>query len=457
MPGHAQLVHAKTMIRRVQRVAGSSVPAIRKVSASALARFGLADEIVRLANAPTRGSRVEGRPLVALPDWTPLAMGRVRFSVNPGAADALPTTVDITIADPQVPSVSTPGSTVVSEVSLVGIVLDNDVAHQYIDGVLTIAPKGSTLAGEWRHFVLTFRETSPDAPSANTALSESRVRVASTTDEGQPAHRVGTDQAAFVIQEHGASLSSLLDVDGHDWIAYHAEPDDQPTGAKSIFRGVPNFPFPEGHFHPGFESSDAVVVSAGPLRAVIRCSSKDGKWAYELTIYPTHIRHVVTKADRAFWWLYEGTPGGEDHDGRCQNFRVHRNGHPESAGDVSWEMVSADTAWAAFRVPGMGTAFGRTLFVGRAGAGHPSSYYLSADNGAPIAPGGRGAMTVFGFGRSGMEATIMPADLPATFVMGLAEPTNATDLERQVLTALASWTTAVEPYEPHTTVTCDAT
>jgi hypothetical protein len=425
MPANAYFSQAKVMI---QRALGSSVPAVRRVTASAAAR----------AKKPKSSNKgpVSSRPPVTTPSWSATAVGRVQFSINPGSNDTVATTVDIAVVKPS----TTFASTVVTEFSVNGKIVDANVAHQYIGGVLTIAVKGSTLAGQWRHFVVTFLPT-PAKPTA------ARVKLEWSDDEGQKAHRIDTDHATFVIQHDGASLSSMLDDNGADWIGYHAAPDDKATGAKSIFRGIPNFPFPEGHFHPGFTSSHTEILSEGPLRTVIRSESGDGKWAYESTIYPSHMKQVVLKADRAFWWLYEGTPGGETEDRYCRPFQVARSGNAESPSQTAWEMTSAGLSWAAFRVPGLGTPYGRSLFVGRAGTGLQSSYYLASDSGSPIAAGQRGAMTVFGFGRSGMNATIAPTELPATFVVGLAEPTDARDLERQVLTALTKWTTSVQPFE----------
>ena len=67
---------------------------------------------------------------------------------------------------------------------------------------------------------------------------------------------------------------------------------------------------PAGHFHPGATTSTTTLRSSGPLKVTLR-STAPGGWSTEWAIYPDRARMQVLAAPSAYWFLVEGTPGGQ--------------------------------------------------------------------------------------------------------------------------------------------------
>jgi len=60
-----------------------------------------------------------------------------------------------------------------------------------------------------------------------------------------------------------------------------------------------------------------IVIALGltfvrtPDRLTLESTTKDGKWACRWEIFDSHAELTVLKADTPYWFLYEGTAGGE--------------------------------------------------------------------------------------------------------------------------------------------------
>ena len=343
-----------------------------------------------------------------------------------------------------------PASVRVIEIDAGGQVVNADVPHQFDRGVspsLVFLLTGATAASATRRYAVYFdvgATTIPAKPvTARVKLEENQA------DEGQDGFRVSTRGAAYSYQRKGGSFSSLVDKDGNDWLSYHPEPGAGPNGAGGAYRGMPNFHFPDGNFHPGFEVSDTEVLANGPLRVVLRSTSTTGgSWAYETAFFPDFARSTVTKAASEYWFLYEGTPGGESGRGGVKAFKVLRADGEEYGHRDSWSTKFKDEAWVSFRSPGLSGPYGRSLFLAH-NTTHKGfdSYYLAREDGSGVGADDLGSMTVFGFGRDNGKMSLSKDDLPNRFTFGLMEPTDATDAAAKVRGAYRDVSTTTGPIE----------
>jgi hypothetical protein len=261
----------------------------------------------------------------------------------------------------------------------------------------------------------------PGRPS--TPAGQQVKLLADARDEDDNCFVIETPMFRCYFQQYGSAISSLLDRDGKDWINYRAAPGVGPRGSFGAYRGMPNFPAPPGMFHPGLNLATTQVISSHPQRIELRSTSKsEPRWAYQTIIYQDRIEMTVLDAPVDYWWLFEGTPGGESATGGTIDFRTMRAGESDIPAAQSW---SGKTPWAGFRVPRLGSNFGRTLIVAHTATSQPkSSYYLANGIGSPIGTGEEGAMTVFGFGRDSGKAYV-DHRTPQTFTFAMIDATDA--------------------------------
>jgi hypothetical protein len=262
----------------------------------------------------------------------------------------------------------------------------------------------------------------------STASTTSQVKLlAEARDEDDDCFVIETPMFRCYFQKRGSALSSLIDRDGKDWINYRAEPGVGPRGSFGAYRGVPNFPAPPGMFHPGLNLATTKVVSTHSARIELSSTSNtEPQWSYRTVVYADRVEMTVLNAPVDYWWLYEGTPGGESATGGTLDFRTMRAGESDGAASQSW---SGKTPWAGFRVPGLGTPFGRTFLVAHTASSQPkSSYYLANGVGSPVSSGDEAAMTVFGFGRDSGKAYVDHRN-EQTFVFAMLDPKDAKQVE----------------------------
>ena len=136
--------------------------------------------------------------------------------------------------------------------------------------------------------------------------------VAKTAHLDRTHYRVVTPAATYLLDSASGGLSSMIDRDGNDWIAFKPEPwGEYPPSAASAYRGVPNLVFRgafDGAGHPGHDGVISDVVGANQ----IACRTPGGPWAWTWTFEPSHARLDVTGVSdtAAYWFLYEGPAGG---------------------------------------------------------------------------------------------------------------------------------------------------
>ncbi|MEM9141431.1 MAG: VCBS repeat-containing protein [Bacteroidota bacterium] len=130
----------------------------------------------------------------------------------------------------------------------------------------------------------------------------------------RPHFIIKTNTAIYYYDIAGGGFSRILDVFGNDWIGYRAEPWNQyPASAASAFRGLPNLVFASkkdmGAGHPGHDKCVSEFVA--PNKIYTR--TKSGLWEWQWTFCADHAKLEIlhTEDDVPYWFLYEGTPGGQ--------------------------------------------------------------------------------------------------------------------------------------------------
>ena len=230
-------------------------------------------------------------------------------------------------------------------------------------------------------------------------------------------YKIETPQATYYLDKVGAGLSSLIDRDGNDWLSFRPEAG---TGAGGEYRGFPNAVFKEAgsYFHPRNAGTDpcvTIVEEVRPQRVVISALSGNGLWAGRYEFTPDACIFTLTKMpmDHKYWILYEGTPGGEydDDDWWMTSSQANRQSLlSKHESDID------GPEWIAFG----DKKLDRTLFLSHlTDDPHPDCFYQMQKK-----------MTVFGFGRDGMQKFL--DSVPESFSIGLVESTDHEVVGRKV-------------------------
>jgi hypothetical protein len=234
-------------------------------------------------------------------------------------------------------------------------------------------------------------------PSQPAAVKPRLEVVDGVAHEGQESYKIVTHNAIYYYHKAGAGFASLIDMDGNDWLSFHPW-----GGSDGKYRGIPNLVHPEGYFHPGGARCTSHLVHSGSLKATIASQSLDGRWACMWEIYPDSARLTVLTADKPYWFLYEGTPGGKlDLDA---DYCIRAPGKPTPASE-KWDEVLPQPEWVMF---GDGKRKRVLYLVHHDADDKIDSYWPMQKN-----------MTVFGFGRKDLKKYM--TKVPAHFTIGLAD------------------------------------
>ncbi len=278
-----------------------------------------------------------------------------------------------------------PGSLRVVEIDATGAVIDAAVPFQFdpdnpggTRGALIWLLTGTTPASTTRLYHLYFDTTGTGHPAATVTP---RVTLTdNVTDAGQAAYRIATPSGTWYYQKAAGGFSSLVDTAGNDWISYSTA-----SRASGEYRGIPNAIYPEGEFHPGATGSTSRIVAAGPLKVTLESTTTDNAWQERWEIFPGYATMTMTRAAHAYWFLYEGTPGGAVD----ANDTVTRSTGTTTPLATAWTGDLPAPEWAYFSDP----AAGRSLFAAHHTDDTAIDSYWLMNN----------AMTVFGFGRNGLD------------------------------------------------------
>lgn len=291
-------------------------------------------------------------------------------------------------------------------------------------GTLSVLLGGNTAAGATRSYHVYFDSTSKGIGPAT--IAPLVVTTDGIIDEGLDTVRVQTDVGSYYFDKDGGGFSSIVDIDGNDWIGHNAA-----FGSAGSYRGVPNLVYPEGYMHPGEDGVTTTIVSQGPLKTTLRAEADGGAWVTLWEIRPTSARMTVLAAPADYWFLYEGTPGGSLD--LASDVVVRSDGTQTTAGQA-WSGDLSGEEWVYFGDPNVG-AGGRSLYVvNHVDDGAVDSYYPMEGN-----------MTVLGFGRSG-TARYLDA-VPSTFTLGITEGVDFPSVSSELRSEFRDLATSVGPAE----------
>jgi len=281
-------------------------------------------------------------------------------------------------------------------------------------GKITFMADGKTPANLTRifHVYFSHAETAHSPPSFKPL-----VRLTNAVEyQGQESFKIETQNATYYYHKQGAGFAGIIDKDGNDWLGYR--PGGGPAGE---YRGIPNMGYPEGYCHPGKTVSNSKIISSGPIKVSIFSVSNDGKMECNWDIFPSYARLTVLKMRTPYWFLYEGTPGGkldEDSDYCIRPDTPNGNRTPAKFkwdGDISEPGHSGE--WLCFGDDN------RAIFL----IHHEDDEAI--DSYWPM----QGQMTVFGFGRKGLNKFMEMA--PAHFTIGLCECSSFEEFSKVINSA----------------------
>jgi hypothetical protein len=300
------------------------------------------------------------------------------------------------------------GGTRVVELGSDAEVKDTAVPVQVDPGSVALLLKGRTGPNETRRYHVYFGGTqSPKPPARVTVLDDGDCA-------GQKSFRIKTSSATYCYQKEGAGFASLVDTAGNEWIGYR-------PGGRSAgeFRGIPNLGKEFGH--PGYQGATGAasrLVSAGPLRATIISERIGGNWAAKWEIFPTHARMTLLRADKPYWFLYEGTPGGKLD--LAAGFQVTSDGMRRNLAQI-WSGDLPAPEWIYF---GNSDSKQVLFLVKHDDDEAPDQYWPMEGN-----------MTVFGFGRQYRCCGQYLAETPARFTTGLTQNGSFDTVRRRIESA----------------------
>ncbi len=236
------------------------------------------------------------------------------------------------------------------------------------------------------------------------------------TWQGQKSIRVRIPAATYYYHKQGAAFASIIDKDGNDWLSYKPGVGARSkSGSGGKYRGLPNMGYPEGYCHPGKTVSSSILANSGGDKVSIISESDDGKMKCRWDIYFAHATMTVIKMRAPYWFLYEGTPGGKLNVE--SDFCVRGDGTKTLLSE-KWEGDLSDSGiggeWLYFADPAVNRSF---YIVNHNDDDAIDSYWAM-----------NGEMTVFGFGRKGLNKYIKKT--LARFTIGFCDSTDFETVSR---------------------------
>jgi hypothetical protein len=175
--------------------------------------------------------------------------------------------------------------------------------------------------------------------------SEARgIRIFPDDYENRSHFRIETKSLTYYYDVKGGGFSRIIDKYGNDWISFKMQPwGEYPAAAASAFRGLPNTVFQgedNGAGHPGHNMCRSWLEDGK-----IFSESMNGKWKWSWEFNNDHAILEMLSVDktRNYWFLYEGTPGGE-YDPENTYFGTEKAG-PEP---VNYDFYNGDIYWSNF-------------------------------------------------------------------------------------------------------------
>ena len=221
------------------------------------------------------------------------------------------------------------------------------------------------------------------------------VRVSEVTLFGDmECLKIETPSATYLYGKRGAGFASILDPDGHDWISYR-------PGGKALgeYRGLPKCGQPVKYFHCGYGFGQytnanpftTTFTQVAPGQVRVHSETKDGMAACDWDFFPDHATMTLLKIPAKYWFLYEGTPGGQLDV--ADDFVVRPGGKRTPLSEPWLD----DVPWLLF-----GAKESPFSLLCVAHQPSPPASYVSWPY-KPDADGSMNQMTVSGFGRPGWQ------------------------------------------------------
>lgn len=230
----------------------------------------------------------------------------------------------------------------------------------------------------------------------------------------QPHFKVETATATYYIEKQSGGCSSMIDLQGRDWINFKKTGNDAPTlSSDSDYRGIPNLVFqdPEngGVGHPGFNKCNVSLNGDHTLLV----ESLDKAWQFRWIFHSTYVELVVDKTDddRTYWFLYEGPVAGK-FSPTSQYWGNDVDGIRTDTPSIFTNPVSGMWQWVFFG----DNAIDETFFLAQASNDTIPDFFAYMGNSQDMANDSPNGMNVFGFGRSVKTAALLSG--PQRFFMG---------------------------------------
>lgn len=343
----------------------------------------------------------------------------------------------------------------VAEVTADGNLLHDEVPFQFDNGEFINEPNGtllwlmdgSTAVNESRHYQIYFDSVGTYTPPA--PMIDRVIHADTKGYRGQQSFVIetmddaSTINAAYYYHREGGAFASIYDRNGNDWVGYY-NTDGSESGGE--YRGLPNL---GDVFHPGFEDgkgSTSHIIEDGPIRLTILTQSIDKKWTATWDIYPTYAQMTLLTIpeNRSYWFLYEGTPGGNlEYTGKSRDMIIRSDGAMSDANET-WDLTTQELESTSPSIPGEWVYFAdstvdRMFFLAHSNDDlQPDSYRRLFDEGhvePRDPPSDNGAMTVFGFGRRTDTMTKFLTAVDATFTIGFGESKVHSDATETIFNA----------------------
>ena len=316
-------------------------------------------------------------------------------------------------------------SIVVTETNASGKIIDSSVRFQFdkasdfnsetnAKGKITFMADGKTPADSTRIFHVYFSHS--DAAHSSPSFKPLVRFTGEVEYQGQKSFRIKTQNATYYYHKQGAGFAGMMDKDGNDWIGYRPD-----GGSAGHYRGIPNMGYPEGYCHPGKTVSNSKIISRGPIKVSIFSCSNDKKMECIWDIFPAYARLTVLKMRKPYWFLYEGTPGGKLDEDSDYCIRPGTPNGTRTLAKTKWDgdisVPSHSGEWVCFGDDN------RAIYL----------IHHEDDEGMDSYWPMKGQMTVFGFGRKGLNKFMEM--VPAHFTIGFCEGSTFKEFSKVINSA----------------------
>lgn len=251
--------------------------------------------------------------------------------------------------------------------------------------------------------------------------TEPNVQLRHGVDEsagGVSAYIISTPSTTYYLEKEGGGLSSMIDMDGVDWIGFHNE---KGSGHKGEYRGFPNAIHRQdgNYFHAmnaGTDPSNSVVETESKQHVRITFISDNEQWQGQWDFYLDRCDFTMNKisAGYKYWVQYEGVPGGEMDSTDFWYASIDNKQHPI---EEPFEGDLPAPEWMAFGDKNSP----RMLYV-----------FHQEDDEIPDNYVSRPDMTVLGFGRKNKEKAHKYLTTVQTFSIGFVESTERSAIDQAV-------------------------